>query len=139
MELWRLFAHSHWFTLSLIGKKIRICARCTGYVAGFTFLYILQQILRLDFLRITPTWTFYLSIFLLVPLIFDWLTQSWGLRESVNGIRFITGLFFGFALFFFLHSSILHSRDIIIISAFFIAAVGLLGKINRSSCCKVLT
>jgi uncharacterized membrane protein len=135
MELWRLFAHSHWFTLSLIGKKIRICARCTGYVAGFTFLYILQQILKLDFLRITPTWTFYLSLVLLVPLIFDWLTQSWGLRESVNGIRFITGLLFGFALFFFLNSSILHARNVIVISAFFIAAVGLLGKINRSKCC----
>jgi uncharacterized membrane protein len=137
MELWRLFAHSHWFTLSLIDKKIRICARCTGYVAGFTLLYMLQQIFRLDFLRTTSTWTLYLSIVLLIPLVFDWLTQSWGLRESVNGIRFITGLLFGFALFLFLNSSILHGRDIMIISAFFIAAVGLLGKINRSCCCNV--
>lgn len=137
MELWRLFAHSHWFTLSLIGKKIRICARCTGYVAGFTFLYLLKQKFSLDFLSITSTWAFYLSIILLLPLVFDWLTQSWGLRESVNGIRFITGLFFGFSLFLFQNSSVLEFSKInlIIFCAISIAAVGFIGKIIQPVSC----
>lgn len=139
MEFWRLFAHSHWFTLYLIGKKIRICARCTGYILGFTFLYSLNKMFRLEFFSITSKWSLYPFFLLLLPLVFDWLTQSWGLRESVNGIRFITGLLFGFAFFLYFNSSILQFTKIrvLLICTFSIATAGFLGKINRSNCCKV--
>ncbi len=35
VELWRLLAHDHWFTLSLLGRELRLCARCSGYLIGF--------------------------------------------------------------------------------------------------------
>ena len=138
MEFWRLFAHSHWFTLNFVGKKIRICARCAGYFAGFSSLFLLSQLFSSGFSNISSKLLIGISISLLLPLIFDWITQSWGLRESSNGIRFISGVLFGLALFLFLNSSMLElsKTRVVIFTAMFVTTIGLLGKkIKSSNCC----
>ena len=102
MELWRLFAHRHWFTLRFFNREVRVCARCSGYVAGFLVLRVLQRLFGspiLDFLGTPYQLLFYLLFS--IPLISDWLTQSWGWRESNNGLRFFTGALLGIGIAIF--------------------------------------
>jgi uncharacterized membrane protein len=132
MELWRLFAHNHWFAITLFGKKIRICARCSGYLLGFSSLFLLNLLFNVEiFSNISRNWLVALVIMFILPLILDWLTQSWGLRESKNQIRFATGLLFGLGFFLFLDTSILFiSRQNILTSTFLITLLGVFGKLH---------
>jgi uncharacterized membrane protein len=96
MELWRLFAHRHWFSFSIIGLEIRLCSRCSGYVMGLIFALIGLRVLDLsNFFSLTIYYQILFSSTLSIPMICDWLTQSWGLRNSNNQIRLITGFFLG--------------------------------------------
>ena len=97
MELWQLLAHRHWFTLRAFGFELRLCSRCSGYLTGFLFstAYIAR---RIDFQvvqAISIQYQFIFYVLFAMPLMLDWLTQSWGLRESDNVTRFITGAILG--------------------------------------------
>ena len=100
MELWRLLAHNHWFTLNILGRKLRLCARCSGYVLGFSLPPLI-----LKGMNIQPNLVgeeYLLICFLLAfPLIFDWVTQSFGLRNSNNAVRVFTGILLGIDLFIY--------------------------------------
>ncbi len=96
MELWRLVAHRHWITLDVFGRRLRLCARCTGYSLGFLALTAVISIQGLHFFgSLSPLYQVSVCLLLLAPLTLDWITQSWGLRESNNGLRLLTGLFLG--------------------------------------------
>jgi uncharacterized membrane protein len=106
MELWRLLAHNHWYTLNLLGVELRLCARCSGYLIGLTSFTLLTGFLGLN----TGLWSQFSMIFAIValslPLIGDWVTQSWGLRDSTNFIRFVTGTLMGLGIGVFSQMSI---------------------------------
>ena len=96
MELWRLVAHRHWITLDVFGRRLRLCARCTGYSLGFLALTAVISVWGLRFFgSLSPPYQVAVCLLLLAPLTLDWVTQSWGLRESNNGLRLLTGLFLG--------------------------------------------
>jgi len=96
MELWRLVAHRHWITLDVFGRRLRLCARCTGYALGFLALTAVISVQGLQFFgSLSPLIQIAVCLLLLAPLTLDWVTQSWGLRESNNGLRLLTGLFLG--------------------------------------------
>ena len=96
MELWRLVAHRHWITLDVFGRRLRLCARCTGYSLGFLALTAVIGVQGLRFFgSLSPLHQVAVCLLLLAPLTLDWVTQSWGLRESNNGLRLLTGLFLG--------------------------------------------
>ncbi len=96
MELWRLVAHRHWITLDVFGRRLRLCARCTGYSLGFLTLTAVISLQGLRFFgSLSPLYQVSVCLLLLAPLTLDWMTQSWGLRESNNGLRLLTGLFLG--------------------------------------------
>jgi uncharacterized membrane protein len=96
MELWRLVAHRHWITLDVFGRRLRLCARCTGYALGFLALTAVISLRGLRFFgSLSPLHQVSVCLLLLAPLTLDWITQSWGLRESNNGLRLLTGLFLG--------------------------------------------
>ncbi len=96
MELWRLVAHRHWITLDVFGRRLRLCARCTGYSLGFLALTAVISVWGLRFFgSLSPLYQVTVCLLLLAPLTLDWVTQSWGLRESNNGLRLLTGLFLG--------------------------------------------
>ena len=96
MELWRLVAHRHWITLDVFGRRLRLCARCTGYSLGFLALTAVISVQGLRFFgSLSPLYQVTVCLLLLAPLTLDWVTQSWGLRESNNGLRLLTGLFLG--------------------------------------------
>ncbi len=96
MEIWRLVAHRHWITLDVLGRKLRLCARCTGYALGFLTLMVVISLQGLQFFGSLPLLhQFFFCLLLLAPLTLDWITQSWGLRESNNGLRLLTGFSLG--------------------------------------------
>lgn len=87
-----LIAHSHWVTFTFCRKSLRVCSRCLGVVIGFTVFFVLTIILPLQFFtNLQLHFQILFCISLALPAIFDWVTQTWNLRESNNKIRFFTG------------------------------------------------
>ena len=132
MELWRLFAHQHWFTLRALGLELRLCARCSGYLAGFLSFTALGGVAGLpSFLALPFQHQLLICAILTAPTAVDWLTQSWGLRESNNALRFITGASLGAVVS--LYSSITsmpNSMPIFVSAMSAVAVIGLLGKLR---------
>jgi uncharacterized membrane protein len=71
------------------GRQFPVCARCTGIFIGYFTLPLFH------FGIIHPS--FLLLILLATPFLLDSITQTMGLRESNNTLRFITGFLFGAA------------------------------------------
>lgn len=102
MELWRLLAHRHWITLRILGRELRLCARCSGYALGLLALTAFSGLFGLPaFDSLDARLQFLLCYLTVVPLALDWLTQSWGWRESNNGLRLLTGAILGAGLSLF--------------------------------------
>jgi len=102
MELWRLLAHRHWITLRIFGRELRFCARCSGYALGLLALTAYRAVFGLRIFDSLGTPLQFLLCYLTVaPLALDWLTQSWGWRESSNRLRLVTGTILGMGLSLF--------------------------------------
>ena len=100
MELWRLIAHRHWITIRLPGREIRVCARCTGYLVGLvTATYTIGGTLSTQFLSLGIRIQSLICLLLMTPLVIDWVGQKWGLRQSNNGQRLMTGFLMGLSIF----------------------------------------
>jgi len=130
MDIWRLLAHRNWFTLRALGLELRLCSRCSGYLAGFLFLTAARSVTGLQALQAFPIQNqFIICMLFAMPLILDWLTQSWGLRESDNVVRFITGAILGMDIS--LYSAIEFLPDLkaplFVLITFAVALIGLIG------------
>jgi uncharacterized membrane protein len=133
LELWRLLAHHHWVTLNLYGYELRLCARCSGYLLGFTVpLLASSHIMKLS--ESLDVKVLLIACFLMaLPYVVDWLTQSWGMRKSSNGMRLITGFLMGMDVFLFSRLNIISGRAVFANIALFVFLVGHLGKVERPS------
>ncbi len=130
MELWRLIAHRHWFSLRILGREFRFCSRCSGYLTSLLTLTALTSIIGVNLISpIKEELKLIFSLLMVIPLSYDWLTQSWGLRESNNKIRFATGMAMGFGVYIFssINSSPNLKSSIYILSAAIISLIGLMG------------
>ena len=136
MELWQLFAHKHWFTLRALGLELRLCARCSGYLAGFLSYTVLGSVAGLPSFPALPIqYQLLICAMLMTPTAVDWLTQSWGLRESNNALRFITGASLGAVVSLYSSlTSIPNSIPIFVSAMSAVAVIGLLGKLKG---CKI--
>jgi uncharacterized membrane protein len=131
MELWRLAAHRHWLTFNLLGRELRLCARCSGYAAGFLLLTEVSRNFGIPVFHSLGEWVQVLIAFtLLLPMVFDWVTQSWGLRESNNRLRVVTGaaLGMGVALFLTIEAPVQTRMAFYLATGLVVAAAGLIGK-----------
>jgi uncharacterized membrane protein len=132
MEYWKLLAHNHYFTLNIFGHKLRLCARCSGYLLGF-----ITSIIYLDYLA-SPLGFLDLGIqqlacvLLALPYALDWITQSWGFRQSSNLVRLVTGILLSVDLFIFssIWGSLQDGRITFVGAALFVAFIGYLGKLR---------
>lgn len=68
-------------------RQFHLCARCTGIFTGYCLSPLFWWLVG-D--KVIPCFIFFTSI-----MAVDGLTQLWEMRESVNLLRFITGLGFG--------------------------------------------
>jgi len=77
--------------LSLGGRRMPICARCTGIYLGYLALVVFAA-------RFWQTGTLPAPLPLLalhLPLLLDGLTQAAGWRQSNNALRLLTGVLAG--------------------------------------------
>jgi uncharacterized membrane protein len=96
MDWQTLLAHRHWFTLEFGARRIRLCARCTGTVAGYFLFTVLLQVLDLTGFHALPSFLqFFLSFTLGLPSAIDWLAQTWRLKDSTNARRVMVGALIG--------------------------------------------
>ena len=132
MELWRLLAHNHWFTLNLYGYKLKLCARCSGYLLGFSTPLLFLGYLAGPLGLMDPGVQRYVFFLLALPLVLDWITQSWGLRRSNNWVRLATGILLGVDVFLFSRfgSNLQTGRIIFVGAVLAVAFIGHLGKLK---------
>lgn len=132
MELWRLLAHNHWFTIRVLGREVRLCARCSGYVLGLLVAMALNGLIGSQIFSSLPVnLQFKVCLMTLLPLAVDWLTQSWGWRKSNNGLRLLTGAVLGTGVFLFslVDSAYSLKNSFFVSTAVAIAFFGLAGDI----------
>ena len=80
------------------GHQFPVCARCTGFYTGLLIFLLYTFFSTIEY---TST-LLILSIILLIPVSIDGFTQFFGLRQSNNTLRFITGFIGGIGLIIFL-------------------------------------
>jgi len=79
-------------SFSIRGKQLPLCSRCLGILMGGTFTFPLA-------LQITPSFILLPVIFaLILPVALDGVTQLYGLRNSNNYLRFLSGILAGLAV-----------------------------------------
>lgn len=83
-------------TLFIGGHFLPVCARDTGGLIGLLLGYALLFFLRKKRAKGPPN--LYVSFAMTLPLLLDSFGQLFGLWESTNDVRLITGLLFGTAL-----------------------------------------
>lgn len=120
-------------TLKLHGIELRLCARCSGYLLGFTAPLLFSGLVA-DLSGTLGVRVQLLACFLLaLPYAVDWVTQSWGMRESSNEIRLATGVLLGMDIFLFSRLDIVSGRAVFVNAALLIFVIGHLGKFKRAS------
>lgn len=87
-----LLSHRHYFDIPIFGSKVQLCARCSGAALGFLALLLALPLVSSAVAQISAGLLIVLSISLAIPAILDWITQTWGLRESTNPLRLLTGM-----------------------------------------------
>lgn len=126
LSYWKkLLAHRHWITLRLFDKQLRLCARCTGIVLGFTSLKT-GSILYSSSIIFPSTIGFLLALFFTLPSIIDWMTHNLNLRQSNNSVRILTGFLegLGIGLLSFTNLSVVTRVLVIIFLGASVIAIG---------------
>jgi uncharacterized membrane protein len=77
-----------------------VCSRCTGIYIGAIAYFVLSYLFEVDY----SAFTLLTAILMLLPAFSDALTQYYGIRESNNTIRFITGLTAGIGVIILIKS-----------------------------------
>ena len=75
----------------------RFCTRCSGQWMATTACVALMLVFRWEIAL--PIWMTVLSL-LPMPAFLDWLTQTWGIRESTTLLRMLTGSMLGIGVGF---------------------------------------
>lgn len=133
MELWRLLAHNHWVTLNLYGFELRLCARCSGYLLGFTAPLLFSGLVADLSLSLDIRVKLLACLLLALPYTVDWVTQSWGMRESSNRMRLVTGILMGMGVLLFSRLDMVSGRAVFVNAALFVVLIGHLGEFKRAS------
>ncbi|MCZ6613070.1 MAG: DUF2085 domain-containing protein [Thaumarchaeota archaeon] len=90
-----ILAHNHYLSISLGRNNLRLCARCSGVVLGFTMVILLEGLLAIYSYVTLNAVMVPIVMILAVPASIDWITQCWGNRHSDNRTRLLTGLLLG--------------------------------------------
>ena len=76
------------------GHQFPVCARCTGFYITLFMYFVYAYFFYINY----NIYLISLAILLLLPSFLDGITQLFGLRESNNVLRLITGLMGGIGL-----------------------------------------
>lgn len=81
--------------IEILGHRSFLCARCTGLSIGLVVSFFLH-LLGLAPNEYIPQ---FFGLLLISPMIFDGFSQLFGMRESTNLIRLLSGLLFSLGIF----------------------------------------
>lgn len=76
----------------VMGREQRFCTRCSGQWAATAACVIFMLVFSLEVSLLV--WMAVL-LFLPMPALLDWITQTWGVRESNSPLRLLTGASLG--------------------------------------------
>jgi uncharacterized membrane protein len=110
---------------------LRLCARCSGYILGFTTPILLLDYFADPQVFLNPGVYQLACVLLALPYALDWVTQSWGLRQSSNPVRLATGVLMGVDVFLFSRIGLQSGRIIFAYLALSVAFIGYLGRLKR--------
>ena len=105
------------FTLSFRGKEVHFCARCSGVILGFIGGLLVTLFINFD---IQPFYALIGAVGLAIPATIDWGTQKLGYRESINPIRFISGLLLGMGIVSLQYTYEIYWLTLIVIGIFLV-------------------
>lgn len=83
--------------LRILRGEQRFCTRCSGQWASTAACIILMLVFRVEFPL--AIWMAVLAL-LPMPALLDWITQTWGIRESTTPLRLLTGSILGIGVGF---------------------------------------
>ena len=81
----------------LLSLEQRFCTRCSGQWIATVACVALMLGFRFEI--VLPVWMVILSL-LPMPALLDWVTQTWGIRESTTLLRMLTGSMLGIGVGF---------------------------------------
>ncbi len=115
--------YSHCLRVSILGRSIYFCSRCSGIYGGMGLGLLVITVLGIN---LQPKWLwFMLALILGFSTVTDWMTQRIAPRKTKNSIRFITGLMAGFGLaIVFLLADLLY---MLLTLGIMVASVGIVG------------
>jgi uncharacterized membrane protein len=88
--------YGHCLRLTILGKSVYFCARCTGIYGGMALGIAFLAIFNV---AMEPSWLWFLIALLLgLSTVVDWMTQRLSPRKTRNSVRFSTGILSGLGL-----------------------------------------
>ena len=119
--------YGHCLRVSLFGRSLYLCGRCTGIYGGLggglLFLFIFQ-------IQLNPEWFwFFIAVLLGYTTIIDWMSQRLTPRKTTNFVRASTGFGSGLALaIIFYLANLLY---MLVALASMSASIGIVGLIEN--------
>ncbi|MFX1481870.1 MAG: DUF2085 domain-containing protein [Promethearchaeota archaeon] len=119
--------YGHCLRVSLFGRSIYLCGRCTGIYGGLGLGLLVLFLIRV---QLQPDWFwFFISLVLGFTTIIDWMSQRLTPRKTTNIVRASTGFMSGFALaIVFYLANLLY---MLVALAAMSASVGIVGLIEN--------
>jgi uncharacterized membrane protein len=81
--------------LGILGWEQRFCTRCSGQWFGAVVCVAASLVARLEITLVV--WSVAVAL-LPLPALIDWVTQTWGIRESGTLLRLVTGGLLGIGI-----------------------------------------
>jgi uncharacterized membrane protein len=119
--------YAHCLRVTILGRSLYFCGRCSGIYGGLGLGLILLFALRVP---LTPDWFwFFLAVALGYTTIVDWMSQRLTPRKTTNFVRASTGFMSGLALaIIFYLANLLY---MLVALASMSASVGIVGLIEN--------
>ncbi|TFG32152.1 DUF2085 domain-containing protein [Candidatus Thorarchaeota archaeon] len=124
--------YGHCLRISVMGRSLYLCGRCTGIYGGLGFGIIFLVLFNIS---LTPSWFwFLLSVVLGFSTVVDWMSQRLTPRKTTNHVRAITGFFSGFGLaVIFLLGDLFYMLVALAIMAGSVGIVGIIENKRRNA------
>ncbi|MDF1540173.1 MAG: DUF2085 domain-containing protein [Candidatus Thorarchaeota archaeon] len=119
--------YSHCMRVSIFGRSLYFCSRCTGIYGGMGIGVIAIFLLGIN---LSPPWLwFMIALILGFSTVTDWMTQRISPRKTRNSVRFVTGAMSGLGLaIVFLLADLLF---MLITLGIMVASVGIVGILEN--------
>lgn len=124
--------YGHCLRVSIRGKSLYLCARCTGIYGGLAIGIIALFALNI---ALEPSWLWFLiAVAIGFSTVIDWMSQRLTPRKTTNLVRASTGFLSGFSLaIIFLLSDLFYMLVVLVVMTVSIGLTSLIEGRRRSA------